>query len=455
MDAIGLIASLGGGPATADDDGPVTTRPPVPVDDAEHREDLKPPPVETLTTVPEPVAPADERQRAGRVELSDMDRGVIAEYAKEYGIDEATATEQLLALEELTTAADKVRRSDPSYVEFRIDRRDGELVGQLAVADESKISAGAYADTGFEIVSGQVPRSEAMAFSEEATKKIRGAGHDEIVATTHDAFTGDLTFWSMSSPDEISLRGSDVRSTIRAADVDFGVEYRDIEIRSAAGEAELSWGGQDLLIPTSYFIFSWNESACTSGFGAYSSSWGGTYADLTAGHCYESNNYASNWRAWSWGGGTNAVTGYRSLLWGGYQDRIFMEHPQVSYWTYTGPVYGWHDMDSVPGHIYQGAYYCRYSRNDNDHRCGTIQSVNHAVFDPPTGKTVFVTKAANGVKCTPGDSGGPVYQPRLYAPYFVSGTVESSFVEDFATGKGICGFLALDDQFFASGFQLL
>lgn len=195
-----------------------------------------------------------------------------------------------------------------------------------------------------------------------------------------------------------------------------------------------------------YDVFGWNDNECTTAFGAWSSAGGGTWADLTAGHCYLASG--GGWTVWPSG----SVQSYNAVSAGGYQDRVFMESPQVSYWTWTGSGTGWQDMSSNPGHIYNGAYYCHFSREQYGRRCGNIQGVNHVVTDSSLGITVFTTRgnAAQGMLCTSGDSGGPVFQPRLYAEYWVSGTIEAG---NLTTDE--CRYLALDDQMAGSGFSLL
>ncbi len=123
-----------------------------------------------------------------------------------------------------------------------------------------------------------------------------------------------------------------------------------------------------------------------------------------------------------------------------------MENSSASWVTYTG-TYGNQDMGSVPGHIYVGAYYCMYSRKEFGTRCGYITAVNIPVTD---GFTVYTSRGSEDMKCKPGDSGGPVFVPRLYAPYTPAGTIEAGYWYNDQ-----CLYLALDDQMSATGFRLM
>jgi hypothetical protein len=105
------------------------------------------------------------------------------------------------------------------------------------------------------------------------------------------------------------------------------------------------------------------------------------------------------------------------------------------------------DMAAYPTHIYDGSFYCMYSRRKYGQNCGTINGVNFPVTD--SGVTTYTTRGGPSQKCIPGDSGGPVWQPRSGMESIPAGLVEAKDDTDQ------CYFTALDDDLSNSGFRLL
>lgn len=89
------------------------------------------------------------------------------------------------------------------------------------------------------------------------------------------------------------------------------------------------------------------------------------------------------------------------------------------------------------------------SRRQYGQQCGTITAVNIGI-DTGGGNFVWTTRGSENQKCIPGDSGGPVWQPRSGTTSIPAGTVEA---HNDTTDR--CYFLALDDQMRDIGFTLM
>lgn len=85
-----------------------------------------------------------------------------------------------------------------------------------------------------------------------------------------------------------------------------------------------------------------------------------------------------------------------------YLDRLVMEANGASFFVNNGAFE--EDMASFPTHIYNGSFYCMYSRRQYGQNCGTINGVNVPVTD--SGITTLTTRGGPSQRCIPGDSGG-------------------------------------------------
>ena len=370
--------------------------------------------------------------------LGAADRIIATEYASNNGLTLDEAARELIGMADMTALADEARKTNPAYAGFRITGHGEKLVGELALADEAVVDGQVDADTGFVLKRSRVAESEFVAMSAELTSAATSSGLSNVTAVTYDVFEDRLILWT----DE-QIPTTNKQATVPTG---FGSQLADGAF-SALADLPLTWessrdsrqnhGGLKLISPASWNWLPWvSSNQCTTGFGAQ---YNGHNSELTAGHCA-----GNNWQEdppWT---SAVPVTFYWDRSVGGYQDRVFMENPLASYWTYTGSGTGWQDMSSARGHIYQGAYYCHYSRTTYGRRCSVIQGVNFPI------QGVFTTYGQLGLsQCAKGDSGGPVFQPQLFAPYLPSGLIEGQ------TGNGICAYTALDDQFAGTGFHLL
>lgn len=409
------------------------------VEGVEQRTDL-PPDFSTPTTVRE--VPLPDTTDGVRV-LSETDRKVIEDYAAASGLPAEKAESELNELDSLTAAADELRRSDDGYAGFRIVGHGEKLMGEYATTN----STIRQTDPRISVVTSSLSREDLPRFSDQMSELARQAGMSDTTAVTVDFFDATMIIWSdrLPGPDssDVPARAEGTGNEIadfrdKVAETEFSA-ISPMPIRhETAPHATLNRGGMKLYSPNPWYFTWWvPDTECTSGFGA---SYGNRGADLTAGHCE-----GGPWKKAVTGLGEFPIPTAWDRSKGGYQDRVFMENTSASYVTYTG-TYLNQDMDSVPTHIYLGAYYCHYSRKGYGTRCGYIEKVNVPVTD---GFTVFTTQGDAGMKCKGGDSGGPVFAPRLYAPFWPAGTIEAGKFDD------TCLYLALDDQMAGSGFSLM
>jgi len=387
----------------------------------------------TVTTVP-PVTtrpPADSAPNANYAAVA---------YAKEKGVSIADAGQRLNQLGELTAYAND-RRKSADFAGFRIVDTPGGPEGQLAA---TSVTTSSFDQTrNIRLFPSRISERDArnLAPALAATAQVSGVG--DAVAATIDPFSDNVTIWRKPTTEpanaapQADVNASGLRDALHQVEPQISTTT-NITVQVEPGDA-LAHGGQKETRSNAFFFYHYTISECTSGFGVgYSDARGFHPGYFTAGHCAGDND-------WTVAG--NGVRTYWDRLRSAYTDRVIMEANGASYFTYNG-VYD-EDMASYPTHIYPGSFYCSYSRGMYGQRCGTITEVNVPITD--SGITTYTTRGSASQQCVPGDSGGPVWQPR--GPGVES--IPAGLVEGQAYTNDQCLYTALDDDLYNTGFRLL
>lgn len=364
----------------------------------------------------------------------------IASYAREKDVDNTTAALWLDRLAALTEQANEIRATDRRFSMFKIeDGPDGHR-GKLALTEARDLSVRELAN--IDIVDAVIAERDFLELSARLTEAAHEAGVTDATAVTYDPFEQTITVWRAGDWSRVDGAPDPADVTSGLADA---LKIQDPRVAGLTVEAHFEapsqlnvHNGLKLSTSSSFWFLTFSRNECTSSFGLY---YGGHGGQLTAGHCtgggWKSNDVFN-------------ITTYWDRSRGGYKDRVVMEpNTSVSYWTYTGTTY--EDMDSSdPTHIYQGAYYCEYARKNYGQRCDYIEAVNVPITDANSGITVWTTRGSITMQCSPGDSGGPVWQPRSNLPSRPAGTIEGGY-----SWNDQCLYLALDDQMAGTGWVLL
>lgn len=358
-------------------------------------------------------------------------------YAREKNVSIEKATTDLQTMRQLSASAD-ARRSDPSYSGFRVVETPSGLEGQLALTSQD--SPAFDAERSLRLVPSPIPEREHSDVAAKLTNIAKQRGVPDASTVTIDPFSGHVTIWRRPPVQDNRTTAHqsaspELRRDLSQVDPRLPSDLSaSIELEPTSRQVE---GGRPAYRNQSFlWYFNTTISQCTTGFGVADYAYGDS-GYLTAGHCsgysgWQINGYNVNWYV------------FRSV--GGYQDRVYMVAGGAVWWVYNGSFY--EDMASYPTHIYQGVYYCSYSRLGSGLQCGTISQVNVPVTGP--NGTVYTSKGGSSQWCVPGDSGGPVWQPGWYesAP---AGLVDATIPDEGYR----CLFVALDDQLAGTSLSLL
>ncbi len=361
-----------------------------------------------------------------------------AAYAAEKGVSIESARAEMNQISELTAFAD-FQRGQGHFSGFRIVRTASTPQGELAV-DSINSSSLESLPSNVRLLTGSITEKAAVALNEPMTARAQMSGVPDAVASTVDPFTGDVTVWRRQTV------GNAPEGDISPAD-DLLPALRETapQLKSTASvfvrfepRAGVAFGGKPATKTSSFFFYNRTVSECTTGFGVgYNDAAGFHGGYLTAGHCAGNSGWKAN---------GNSVSTYWDRLRNAYADRLIMEAGGASWLVFNGTQD--EDMAAAPTHIYQGAFYCMYSRRKYGRNCGTVTGVNFPVED--SGITTFTSRGSINQNCIAGDSGGPVWQPRSGLEALPAGLVEAA-----SGGDGQCFFTALDDDLAGSGFALL
>jgi hypothetical protein len=377
----------------------------------------------------------------------------IQQFAKEKGVSTEVAANQIEKQLELTQFAD-MERSKKGFAGFRIvDTSDGPR-GQLAKTS-SEPTTRRRKDVDF--FDSPYDEKSLLDVDRRLTAALLNAGVSNVQAVSFDVFESKYVVWKTAVPlDPSGERTANPTvaeaewAVISNAELNAGTALGPN--RSAANsvrddlapQAKPVMGGRTMSLNGTYFFFSYTAAECTSSFGLYNPG-SGLGAYMTAGHCVGCSNWTAN--------GNPVISCYASAY-GGYIDRVFFQANGANWVVFNGNVF--EDMASQPTHVYQGAFYCSYSRKQYGQQCGTISAVNIPITNYVNGfgfQTVWTTRGSSNMRCAGGDSGGPLWQPRSYQESIPAGTIEAGLNDPAHFEE--CLFLALDDQLRYTGWVLL